>query len=136
MSNDKDDARLATASAGDSPSDPRAQESGGLRHTPGPWAVYVESNRDITVRAVAHPMLTVACVIGGLDGIFDGGIMGPTSTVNAHIIAAAPDLLEALKELDAIPRFVSEPYIEIPLKEWRELMDKVDAALAKAEGRS
>lgn len=45
------------------------------------------------------------------------------------------ELLEALKQIDSLSRFVSEPYIEIPIKEWSELLDKVDAAIAKAEGR-
>lgn len=87
------------------------------KHTPGPWFVpkclhgtyYVEARlRGSTLQEVA------AC--------------GPTETPeqqaeNARLIAASPDLLEALKRIQAYG------------DEWsREDTDAVDAAIAKAEG--
>ena len=67
--------------------------------TPGPWEVRVDRIADIAVCAVTHPKPTICLVTGGLDDRFEDGMYGPTSHANAHLIAAAPELLEALKAI-------------------------------------
>ena len=89
------------------------------KHTPGPWKVVLDGPH-VEVRAVAHPQPTLALITGGLDDVFEDGLMGPTSTANAHLIAAAPELYEALRLIVA--------HFGDPLK-------VAAAALAKAEGQ-
>lgn len=68
------------------------------KHTPGPWAVRLEGSRqqEIIVRSTVK-----------IDDPFDGGQIEPTvadlfrggtgNMADARLIAAAPDLLEALE---------------------------------------
>ena len=79
-------------------------------HTPGPWTVHYEPN------ARDEPGATF--VLLEANDRFD------TNEANARLIAAAPELLAALKAIDASPA--------CPSKKKRE---QVRAAVAKAEGR-
>jgi hypothetical protein len=80
-------------------------------HTPGPWRVEVCSNG---VLSVQHPAGYV------VDDI-DCGSDDPCSVHDAHLIAAAPDMLEALEEVLS--------FLE---NEWAR--DLVRAAIKKARG--
>jgi hypothetical protein len=110
------------------------------KHTPGPWMAEVHATLD-EAKAVA----------GGFDWAeewrwqsppasvwlaSEGGITGlpgcvETTAANAHLIASAPDLLEALEQIsrvaDAIP--------VIPYKTAETLVKTLAlAAIAKAKG--
>lgn len=82
-------------------------------HTPGPWRVgdyghiLAPDGQPIEVEGVALPMVST-----------------PVSKANSRLIAAAPDLLEALKRVRETRAYVGAIA--------REMMD---AAIAKAEGR-
>jgi len=82
-----------------------------LKHTPGPWSIRQES-----VWSVGTDHEMSALVYGCTD---------EEEEANAHLIAAAPDLLEALKEL----RDWYRENVGLPAC-------KANAAIAKAEGRA
>jgi len=89
------------------------------KHTPGPWSIDGEGTNamvrgaDLTIVAVRHRLT------------------GQTHEANARLIAAAPELLEALEDLvylaEAAMREVGEYDIEAELADAR-------AAIAKARG--
>jgi hypothetical protein len=106
-----------------------------IEHTPGPW--------------YAGPHSTIAGRFAIRTG--DTTIGHTWDEANARLIAAAPDLLEALKaavmiaeeahrEWDAAPDGMRAGKIIIALaggrKGYRQDIDAIHAAVAKAEGRS
>ncbi|WP_368648003.1 hypothetical protein ABRZ10_07185 [Castellaniella ginsengisoli] len=93
------------------------------QHTPGPWA-----HRNGRIFAADRENLTIAHVARAADGDY--------SPANAHLIAAAPDMHEALK---SIREYLSRcpPHSEDRTgAEWGRMMDLSGAALARAEGKS
>lgn len=85
---------------------------GGFKYTPGPWKFkYYSGTMDGAV--IVFP-----------DG---SGILTPFKEEDARLIAAAPDLLEALKDLAGESKET--------FSHWPDLKNQVDAAIAKAEGR-
>jgi len=66
---------------------------------------------------------------GGFSHIWIGSKKYP-----AHIIAAAPDMLEALKDAAYGIRYCYEHGIEEGM-DWRKYVAAMDAAIAKAEGK-
>lgn len=89
----------------------------GDKHTPGPWSVHQES---------IEPDWHIVTTVGGaiVANVSDRGEWG----ANAHLIAAAPDLLEALKNM------LSKCGCGTALG--CKVCDAARAAIAKAEGRS
>lgn len=89
------------------------------KHTPGPWMVlppaeWEGDDGEWIVRSVAR------CG------------RGKFSEANAHLIAAAPDLLAALKDADlALDRTGARPFIVHGVR----VGEIIDAAIAKAEGK-
>lgn len=65
------------------------------KHTPGPWAFYPKYEGEHAV-AVVKDLLAVAEVVGSQGS--EGQISKETAIANAKLIAAAPEMLEALKE--------------------------------------
>lgn len=98
------------------------------KHTPGPWVVFDGDTE--------HPGIDMAdgsfsIVVYGEDGEPFEGVRGrsPAETLaNARLIAAAPDLLEALKEV--------QPYFEGEHSHDHPTCVAIRAAIAKAEGRT
>ena len=99
-------------------------------HTPGPWAIYPETNGS-EICAVYHaPGLPIRQMIAR-------PVVGENWIANARLIAAAPDMLEALRrsaegwanalELGIIPQRHRNT-AEI-------LSDACHAAIAQAEGK-
>lgn len=86
----------------------REDNSGGVEHTPGPWAV--EPGTRILRSNIMHEGQRVAII--GESTIIDGD-----PKANARLIAAAPDLLEACKHALTLI--------------WPE--KTIEAAIAKAE---
>lgn len=94
-------------------------------HTPGPWKAYPEALFNGTHVAGRCPIVRAGYLrIARVDRIsISSRKMDQEGEFNARLIAAAPDLLEACREvLDTV-------------EEWPgELEQKVRAAIAKAEG--
>ena len=97
------------------------------KHTPGPWTLFqdqsvrhyagIEAGK-LSIVAIGYPEL-----IPAMD---DSGVHGRTEEeelANAYLIAAAPDLLEALENLENDDN-------RIPYHAW----DMVQSAIAKAKG--
>ena len=95
------------------------------RHTPGPWRFDRGGDQRVNAERVC-----VALVTRGVDEDCDENLQGPTFDANAALIAAAPDLLAALKLIESVYRqnvVVSD--------EPSSVLSAVQAAIAKAEGR-
>ncbi len=93
-----------------------------MKHTPGPWRYEFETR---TIRSI--PTNYWLATIDSWDGAVN-------NEANAHLIAAAPDLLEALKKVancSRYPRNESEE-MEFALECLREI---ARAAISKIEGR-
>lgn len=112
----------------------------GVKHTPGPWFEQTGFADDVEITADSRQGMVAICA---MDLDFTGHI-GVEQEANARLIAAAPDLLEALETLDAswladFPagpdgdysgRFVS------PAEEHVVIWRKIRAAIARARGES
>lgn len=83
------------------------------KHTPGPWEITEDLGMD-EAWCNWHR-------VGPVD------LMGSTANANSRLIAAAPDMLEALKAVHACGNAGA--------KLSRVASDKTRAAIAKAEGR-
>ena len=89
-----------------------------IGHTPGPW-ILDERNGCVAVhRASAQPNClagaagTAIHYNGGYkelapDGTFERWVVPPEALANARLIAAAPEMLEALEELEGIIEWMS-----------------------------
>ena len=87
------------------------------KHTPGPWVAVARTNAHIEIEAPGQPSYSAKKV---------ATVSLTNHEANARLIAAAPELLEALKELMvAADRVSAEPVT------W---LGKARAAIAKAEG--
>ena len=89
-----------------------------MKHTPGPWRIthtaddstFIDTDTDDFIAQVRRTI--------------------PEYEENAHLIAAAPDLLEALQAL-----FFANAETFSGLPTYDPLWDKARTAIAKAEGR-
>ncbi|MGN8346324.1 hypothetical protein ACLEJQ_22245 [Pseudomonas sp. SMV71] len=103
------------------------------KHTPGPW-----------VRCSTAPKIIMSgSFIDGHQGYMVGSVTGNDNSgyyaseqeaeANAKLIAAAPDLLEALEYLkrELILSDVDLDYIESHFRPW---LNKAESAVAKARG--
>lgn len=95
------------------------------KHTPGPWTLSEECSREgLLSRLVYGPHLMVAIVRTETQA-------GPIGDANANLIAAAPELLEALEQtiaaVDTLPLAVECPALE-------QAVDRARAAITKASG--
>jgi hypothetical protein len=97
-----------------------------VKHTPGPWKCGVRRDGSMWL-SLGDPMT---------GPHYQGDLCA--SVADARLIAAAPDMLAALKEARA---FVSsaadldEHAWGVRDPDYARLLDKIDAALAAAEGR-
>lgn len=97
-------------------------------HTPGPWAVIAFSRNDAVLSVAERGV--VAHVLDP-----EGGSVVERHA-NAHIIAAAPDLLEELREARNALQWYRETFPEADGRGDDEVIARIDAAIAKAEGKS
>jgi hypothetical protein len=101
------------------------------KHTPGPWFVGANTNNDGGVSIVSDEARV--CVVDAI-GKFPRGQgwnhQDAARDANARLIAAAPDMLEALKA-------ISEVGIR-EIHDWQAIAERMQAtalaAIAKAEG--
>lgn len=103
-----------------------------VRHTPGPWSVDAMSMHVSAKDSKGYMRIADIRGWGHLTGNGYGALGLPDveaaaiQKANAHLIAAAPDMLAALK--DCLPLFDHVACGEVE--------DRIRAAIAKAEGRS
>lgn len=96
------------------------------KHTPGPWKVAAHSGQHRSfISSNDESVLPIKN-----DGIYIAHVLGPDNKANARLIAAAPDLLTALKALLPFTQFAGE--MDTTARE-RAKQD-ASAAVAKAEG--
>lgn len=101
------------------------------KHTPGPWVA--DDNEGFSVWKIYSRMSPSG---SGIPGPFVAEVIGDSAEAdaNAHLIAAAPEMLDALKHIE----FILENY---KLNGYRadEILEKyleiVRHAIAKAEGK-
>ena len=94
-----------------------------MSHTPGPWKV--------TAGIVDNPRLIVEDDIGNpVCAMSLRGVYGDTvkMTANAHLIAAAPEMLAILEELRESASYWSE--YDVPLG----IVERIESAIRKARG--
>jgi hypothetical protein len=91
------------------------------KHTPGPWTV---GKSDAGFSIYAGDLLIVDLVSGITDDEADA---------NASLIGAAPDLLEALHQIDLLDEIVHDPHTDEWRDSYRATQQAVAAAIAKAE---
>jgi len=97
-------------------------------HTPGPWKAHFEEANFVT-----GPDLGRVAMMMNLKGAhgLGGRRSGAESAANCRLIAAAPDLLSALRDLEAMAERYRQPGAPIP-----DAQKKARAAIAKAVGRA
>jgi len=101
--------------------------SGAAKHTPGPWAVGNARKHSRWIDAPEWDRLAkVITRMDGADKECDDGL------ANARLIAAAPELLDALQALRGA--CVDEGWL-LKSKYWL-VLDKARAAIAKATGEA
>ena len=110
------------------------------KHTPGPWAAHFEEAYFVT-----GPDLGRVAMMMNLKGAhgLGGRRTGDESAANARLIAAAPDLLEALQGLTQAINFRAaavcgndDSKVEFAVSEFWRAQDKALAAIAKATGET
>jgi hypothetical protein len=110
------------------------------KHTPGPWWVVADEG---AAQVTGFPCIEADnYTVVGLEGMY-GDI--DTDFANAQLIAAAPDMLEALKAArNEIIYLETASFNDFggscdTLEAWlseNEALPTIDAAIAKAEGRT
>lgn len=96
------------------------------QHTPGPWSV---SPADDTVVIDA-----MRREVAAIDGDYNTPDTWPQMEANARLIAAAPEMLDSLK--DCVRMLEAVRYTAGLGKHQMERVERAKAAIAKAEGRS
>lgn len=94
------------------------------KHTPGPWYSAITPTSGTWVGSDPQCMIGIARIFGDSD---------EETEANAALIAAAPDLLEALKALHSCHRaFSNDPEMWTALDD--DARKQAEAAIEKAEG--
>lgn len=100
-----------------------------MEYTKGPWII---DRDEALIHASESSRIDYIAMLGDEINDFGNSWDDPCMTdevrANARLIAAAPDLLEALKELVGSAEYWSE--YNVPLG----IVDRMKAAIAKAEG--
>ena len=101
--------------------------------TPGPWAATSEDNGEWDIYSESWDIATVAARAGMEDP-------NGRSDANAHLIAAAPDLAEALdclaKWFEGSGESIKRQWDRVPPEARVEVRRLMLAALAKARGET
>ena len=101
------------------------------KHTPGPWSVLVN---DEDLWLIEHENQQIAAVSGQFVADDYGNCpLEPEEMANARLIAAAPDLLEALTKLALATSSVGVGHISM---NQRTALKEARVAIAKAKGES
>ncbi len=105
------------------------------KHTPGPWRTLAPKIPEMGTRGDTGIIADDGGMIGETWGLcpgpVPGGIGRADAEANARLIAAAPDMLEALRATFAA---YQGPHLFSPAQQAAWAL--MQAAIAKAEGRS
>lgn len=101
------------------------------KHTPGPWIVRVLERGDVARHPKGYKTIVDLDQPNGIGQRSAGTLIvfGDEGEANARLIAAAPEMLEALK---AMADFASN---QLSPEGRLNALGKMDAAIRKAEGR-
>jgi hypothetical protein len=121
----KGEDKMETTTAMLTESKSRLADTEQVKHTPGPWKVFMTTD--------GRKFLGIGEVNG--NGITDSGFGiwnwdEPEALANVHLMAAAPDMLAALKQTLAVVENIAAS------DEHYEIASAGRAAIAKAEGRA
>lgn len=121
-----------------------------IRHTPGPWRIcgqerYWVGDGDLAEEGVPHEFVAVkrADIYPALDVAYIRRPHFPEPDADdriiadARLIAAAPDLLDALKAVSAIAECACQCHGHQDRRQWCaacQAVNKARTAIAKAEG--
>jgi len=99
------------------------------KHSPSPWSVAPDFSDD-------HGQFSILCAEGCGIAMAEAwiGEHRAEATANARLIAAAPELLEATKELKELFRFALLSTTPEIAREGMEFIRKAETIVAKAEG--
>ena len=97
-----------------------------IKYTPGPWMLDKVIGRDI----ISYPTDTEIASIWGNDA--GGPIMKEEMQANAHLISAAPELLEALEVCQAVMNNQSS----LCDGSFEATIDNACRVIAKAKGKT
>lgn len=100
------------------------------KHTPGPWKPWMTGFDNQSFAIGPNGKTPIAKTLGGNK---------ETNEANARLIAAAPDLLEALKECAAwfeLDKHRQNPVFASASSIGVQMVLNAKAAIAKAEGRA
>ena len=106
--------------------------------TPGPWAIAAGYKTMLLVESrFGGPVCDIECHCDADTGI----LPSEEEEGNAHLIAAAPELAEAVRKAEQLARVASdwnldEVEIDGDMVPTHQLFDEFTAALAKARGQS
>lgn len=100
------------------------------RHTPGPWRW---NYRHGSLHQAGTPPYAYGATVLTADYEYDVGVETKVSDADRALIAAAPDLLDALKALVLTLKARPDMAQLMGFQEHRE-MQAAEAAIAKAEG--
>ena len=106
-----------------------------MNHTPGPWILRACSTNCNSGRRTLYVMNSLPDIDGKcVANVIAGPTSNPAWDANACLIAAAPDMLAACKELLAEVEHAIRQAGYDP--DNRESITQARAAIAKAEGRT
>lgn len=118
------------------------------KHTPGPWKVSGISleTGSVSVGHAEH-RITIAEVTNAASfgdfinealtrGTFGSPEMAATQMANARLIAAAPEMLEALTATDKVLQMAAGDGKRPSIRALNEILGSIRAVIDKAEGRS
>jgi hypothetical protein len=100
------------------------------KHTPGPWKALPSETDDAGF--IAQPIVSDATK-GTVANVYGGTILAEPYA-NARLIAAAPELLQCLREIKVCFQVALLSFSPEIAKEGMELVREAEAAIAKAEG--
>jgi hypothetical protein len=99
----------------------------GAQHTPGPWSLTIDPYEDVD--PPSEPFCTITAGNGGYMGESGFELSGICCEADARLIAAAPQLYEALGHIRELLVAYGPRYIDKAVK-------LADDALAKARGET
>lgn len=108
-----------------------------MKHTPGPWKTEVCGTfKHLTRKTGAFSITAGEKLICQFPWARTTGQMVEESEANAHLIAAAPELLEVLDWLLHLAHGCSKGGQNCPVtaEEWTDAWGEAQAAIAKAKG--